>query len=142
MSPDPQAPVAATPSRPTTRRWFLRTVGAASAALPFAPLLPAAAQTSPPGTVTPPSAAPSSPAPPPPAPAPANAAASSEFAADARTLTELVERRFGARLGAADLEAVRADLQDGLESGRALRNLALTNSDEPDVVFQARALED
>lgn len=135
MSPDPAAPVPPALSRLTSRRWFLRTVGAASAALPFAPLMPAAAQTQPPTAN--PTAGPAAPPPTPPAPD-----AKSEFAADARNLAELVERRFGTRLSAADKDAVRADLQDGLESGRVLRNLDLTNADEPDVVFQARALED
>jgi len=136
MSHDPAVPVPAAPSRHTSRRWFLRTVGAASAALPFATLVPPAAQAQPPAT-----SPPTTPAVPAPVPAPAPDA-SSEFAADARTLAELVERRFGARLSATDKDAVRADLQDGLESGRTLRNLDLSNADEPDVIFQARAVED
>lgn len=119
--------------RPTSRRWFLRTLGAATVALPLAPLVPAAAQTAGGATATAPAplAVPATPAP-----------TESEFAADARTLAELVERRFGSRLTAAEKDAVRGDLQDGLESGRVLRNLDLTNADEPDVVFRALGLED
>ena len=134
MRHDPAAPVPAAPPRHTSRRWFLRTVGVASAALPFAPLLPARAVAQPPAANPP-----ATPAVPAPAPAPD---ASSEFAADARTLADLVERRIGERLSATDKDAVRADLQDGLESGRTLRNLDLSNADEPDVIFQARAVED
>ena len=136
MRHDPAAPVPAAPPRHTSRRWFLRTVGAASAVLPFAPLVTAGALAQPPAANPP-----TTPAVPAPAPPPAPDA-SSEFAADARTLAELVERRFGARLSATDKDAVRADLQDGLESGRTLRNLDLSNADEPDVIFQARAVED
>lgn len=121
-----------------SRRRFLRAVGAAAAALPFVPLLPAVAQVAPAtGPVAPPV-----PAATPPVPPAAGATAEAEFAADARTLLELVERRFGSRLTAAEKDAVRADLQDGLESGRALRNLDLGNADEPDVVFRAQGLED
>lgn len=134
-----------TSAAPTSRRRFLHTVGAAAAALPFVPLLPGVAAGAPavPAATPPvPAATPPVPAATGPVPAGGGAAAEAEFAADARTLLELVERRFGSRLTAAEKDAVRADLQDGLESGRVLRNLDLANADEPDVVFRARGLED
>lgn len=137
MRPDPARHAAAIPRRSGSRRWFLGTIGAASAALPLARMLPAAAETAPPPGSPPASPPVASPAPPATGPE-----ATSEFAADSRTLAELVTRRFGSRMNAAELEAVRADLQDGLESGRVLRDLALTNADEPDVIFQARGMEE
>lgn len=143
MGPDPVNAAAVGRLRPTTRRRFLHTFGAAAAALPFVPLLPGAAEGAPPVA----GGAPAAPAVTPPIPTatppvPAAAGVDPELADDARTLAELVERRFGARLTAAEKDAVRADLQDGLESGRVLRKLDLTNADEPDVVFRAQGLED
>jgi hypothetical protein len=52
-------------------------------------------------------------------------------------LLEIVERRFGSRLDAAQLESVRGDLDDNMRAARTLRALQLTNADEPDVVFRA-----
>jgi len=136
MRPDHPDPSAGGRLQTTSRRRFLHTFGTAAVALPFVPLLPAAARGADPPT--PAAATPPAPATPPAVPAPA---ADSEFAADARTLSELVERRFGSRMTAAEKDAVRADLQDGLETGRVLRNLDLANADEPDVVFHALGLE-
>lgn len=96
--------------RPSDRRRFLQTLGAVSA-LPFLPV-PVGAQ-----------------APPPPA-------AESDVAGEARSLVEIVKRRH-AHLDAAQLDGVRADLEDILEAGRTLRKLELRNADEPDIVFRA-----
>lgn len=96
--------------RPSDRRRFLQTLGAVSA-LQFLPV-PVGAQ-----------------APPPPA-------AESDVAGEARSLVEIVKRRH-AHLDAAQLDSVRADLEDILEAGRTLRKLELRNADEPDIVFRA-----
>lgn len=107
--------------RMSDRRRFLMTLGA----LPLAgAVLPSLAQSPPPPT----------PAPPPPAPA----STDPEVAADAQSLLEIVKRRYGARLDAAQLDSVREDLEGILGSGRTLRKLELQNADEPDIVFRAR----
>jgi hypothetical protein len=49
----------------------------------------------------------------------------------------VIQRRFGARFDDAQLEAIRADLEDNVRAGRLLRGVALKNSDEPAVVFRA-----
>ena len=58
-------------------------------------------------------------------------------AADARSLLEIVERKFGSRLDAEQLESIRDDLEGNMRAARALRALPLGNADEPDVVFRA-----
>ena len=58
-------------------------------------------------------------------------------AADARSLLEIVQRRFGSRLDAEQLESIRDDLEGNMRAARALRALPLGNADEPDVVFRA-----
>jgi hypothetical protein len=114
------------PHRPS-RREFLWALGAAST-LPLASAATGWAQPppAPPGS-SPPAATP------PPDTDPAKAA----DAADARSLLEIVERRFGSRLDAAQMESVRRDLEDNMRAARTLRALQLTNADEPDVVFRA-----
>jgi hypothetical protein len=94
---------------------------------PLAGLLPAAAQPPPSATT-------------PPAPA-ADAEVDPEIAAEAQNLTDIIQRRFGARLDTAQLQAIREDVQGNLEAGRALRKLELGNADEPDVVFRAKPVE-
>jgi hypothetical protein len=96
-----------------TRRAFL-------GALAAAPLAPAAvsAQTASP-----------SPAPPP-----------SGSAAVAEALVEAVKREFGAHLDAADLDAVKKQIEHGLDTASRLRQAArLGNADEPVTRFEARA---
>jgi hypothetical protein len=108
----------------TGRRDFLRLVGFAGllGALPAAGAL---AQ-----TAAPP--APSAPASPalsaPPAP---------EISEDARALAAIVQRRHGAHLDAAQLEAVTRDLERVVQNGRRLRAAKLVNADEPDATFRA-----
>lgn len=48
-----------------------------------------------------------------------------------------MKRRWGDRLDAKQLDAVREDLEGNLGAAAALRALALTNADEPDVIFSA-----
>jgi hypothetical protein len=129
VSPDrssrkPGAP-AASGALPDRRR-FLGLLGAVAAAPFAAAALPALAQSPP--------AAP--PAPPPSVPPPA-APEKPKLSADAKSLLEIAKRRFGKNLDAAQLESIASDLQEGLDSGEALRKLGLGNSDEPDILFRA-----
>jgi hypothetical protein len=95
----------------TPRRGFLKGLAAA-------PLAPAALA---------PQASPS------PTPAP------SGHEAVAEALAEAVKREFGAQLDAAELGAVRKELQSGLERAERLRQAArLSNADEPVNRFEAR----
>lgn len=55
---------------------------------------------------------------------------------------EIVKLRFGERLNAEQLEAIQENLGWMLRSGARLRDAALANSDEPDVIFRAQPLED
>jgi hypothetical protein len=78
---------------------------------------------------------------------PATAAASADSLAanavskppssEARALAEVVRLRYGSDLGEAQLEAIAQNLDNRLESGRALRKLAFANADEPDITFHA-----
>jgi hypothetical protein len=115
----PQAP-AVTP-HPPSRRDFLRALGAAGA-LPFVGALPVAAE-SPPPAAAPPAANPE--------------AAEDIDVADARSLGEIVQRRYGARLSEAQMYDIRKDIEGSLEAGRTLRALPLQNHDEPVTRFRA-----
>src|SRR5439155_17827912 len=55
---------------------------------------------------------------------------------EARALAEVVKRRYP-HLTEAELETIASDLDDRLDSGKALRKLELGNGDEPDVTFRA-----
>jgi hypothetical protein len=116
----------------TSRRRFVQSLAAAAAIAPLAAALPAAAQTPAPPVTSPP---------PPPAPPPAANEVDPEVAADARAVTDMIERRFKGRFDAAQLKLIREDVEGNLGAGRALRKLDLRNADEPDIVFRARALE-
>ena len=117
----------------TSRRRFVQLLGATAAVAPLATALPAAAQTSP---------APVPTAPPPAQPAPGAASeVDPQVAADARALTDMIQRRFGDRFDAAQVGSIREDLEGNLGAGRTLRAVALRNADEPDIVFRARPLE-
>lgn len=119
-----------TPRGPArSRRRFLKTLGAASAAVPLALAWPALAQSPPPATPAAP------PAPPPPRDTDPG------LAADAEHLLEIAKRRWGAHLDAAQHEALRHDLEGLLGAGTALRKLELRNADEPDLVFRAAGPE-
>lgn len=57
----------------------------------------------------------------------------------ADALAEVVKRRYGAQLEAADLEAIRKSLGEARQNGERMRTaVALGNSDEPVTVFEAR----
>ena len=114
------------------RRRFLQTLSGAAALPLVGGALPVLAQA--PAPTTPPTT------PPPAAPPAAGSAAPATdpgVAADARALLEVVKRRWGDRLEAKQLDAVREDIEGNLGASTALRALALTNADEPDVIFHA-----
>lgn len=75
---------------------------------------------------------------PPAAPGPSSPAAPpADPVADA--LAEVVKRRYGAQLEAADLEAIRKSLGEARQNAERMRTaVALGNADEPATVFEAR----
>jgi hypothetical protein len=111
------------------RRRFIKTVGMAGLSSAIVPPLLALAQTS----STPPAATPAA-AKPDSAAAPAGPP---EISEDARSLAEIVRRRYGKHLTPDQLEAITRDLNGRVQGGKALREAKLTNSDEPDVTFRA-----
>jgi hypothetical protein len=117
------------PPSVTNRRRFLKTVGLAgisSALVP--PVLALAQSATPPGGA---SAKPDSVAATPPATPPA------EISEDARSLAEIVRRRYGKHLSADQLEAVTREIDGRIQGGKRLRESALANADEPDFTFHA-----
>ncbi|MFI5006667.1 MAG: hypothetical protein ACHQKZ_04475 [Solirubrobacterales bacterium] len=57
----------------------------------------------------------------------------------ADALAEVVKRRYGAQLEAADLEAIRKSLGEARQNAERMRTaVALGNADEPVTVFEAR----
>ena len=69
----------------------------------------------------------------------APAAAAAPGAAVARALTGAVKLQYGARLDAADLEAVEKEIARSLERAEKLqRRVRLGNADEPVTRFEAR----
>lgn len=116
---------ASDPTPQRGRREFLRTVGLAG----IASALPARALAQ---SATPPPSNP--PAPPPAAAAPAGPPAISE---DARSLAEIVRRRYGQYLTPDQLEGVTRELDGRMQGGRRLRDAKLANGDEPDFTFHA-----
>jgi hypothetical protein len=109
------------------RRRFLKTVGLAGLSTALAPAVLALAQTTtPPGGATP--AKPDSAAAP---------TAPPEISEDARSLAEIVRRRYGKHLTPEQLEAVTRQLDGGVQGGKRLRESKLINSDEPDFTFHA-----
>ena len=56
---------------------------------------------------------------------------------DARSLADIVRRRYGTHLDAAQLEAVTQELNQRLQSGTRLRAVKLANGDEPATTFHA-----
>ena len=115
------------PSIPDRRR-FLKTLGLAGLSSALVPSALALAQ-----SATPPGAAPAKPdsaA----APAPAGPP---EIAEDARSLAEIVRRRYGKHLTPEQLEAVTREIDGRIQGGKRLRETKLANGDEPDVTFRA-----
>jgi hypothetical protein len=119
-----------------SRRRFLQTLGAATAAAPLAGLAwPALAQTPPPAPASPPSTPSATPTPATPATPPTPEEIANK--ADAQSLLDIVQRRFGSRLDKAQLDSIRDDIEGNLGAGQGLRKLELRNSDEPDIIFRA-----
>ena len=111
------------------RRRFLKTLGLAGLSSALAPSALALAQ-----SATPPSGA--APAKPDSAAAPAPAGPP-EIAEDARSLAEIVRRRYGKHLTPEQLEAVTREIDGRIQGGKRLRETKLANGDEPDVTFHA-----
>ena len=115
-------------SRPPVpdRRRFLKAIGLAGLSSALAPRALAFAQ-----SVTPADAKPAkpdsaaAPAPPP------------EISEDARSLIEIVRRRYGKHLTPEQLEAVAREMDGRLQGGKRMRETRLANSDEPDFTFHA-----
>ncbi len=111
----------------TDRRRFLKLIGwsgvaaAAANAVRFSPASGAPAPGSPPPSDSAKTATASS------APAPPSA--------EARALTEALHQRFP-HLTAAELETIAGDVNDRLDTSRALAKLPYTNADEPDATFR------
>jgi hypothetical protein len=117
------------PSQPPApdRRRFLTTLGIAGLSTALAPPIQALAQaTNPPPAATPakPDSATAPPAPP-------------DISEDARSLTEIIRRRYGKHLTPDQLEGIARELNGRIAAGRVLRDSKLTNGDEPDVTFHA-----
>jgi len=112
------------------RRRFLKTVGLAGLSSALVPPIVALAQSaSPPAggaAAKPDSAA-----------APAAPAGASDVSEDARSLAEIIRRRYGKHLSPDQLEAVARELDGRIRGGRTLREHKLTNGDEPDATFHA-----
>ena len=110
-----------------SRRRFAKTL---TAALIAAPALAARAQT-PPATSEPK-------APPQPQPTPAQTPQGPPAPSPlALAYFEVARQRFGGRLTAEQLEAVKRDLEGNVRTAERLRASKLKNSDEPDFVFEA-----
>jgi hypothetical protein len=80
------------------------------------------------------------PATPPPAATPPTPPAPSgppEISEDARSLAEIVRRRYGKHLTPDQIEGVTRELDQRVQGGRRLKDAKLVNSDEPDVTFKA-----
>ena len=60
-----------------------------------------------------------------------------EISDDARTLAEIVKRRYGEHLTPEQLESVTKEIENRLQGGKALRAAKLANGDEPDFTFHA-----
>ena len=118
------------PSQPPApdRRRFLATLGIAGLSTALAPPIQALAQ-----AANPP-AAPAAPAKPDTAAAPA---APPEISEDARSLAEIIRRRYGKHLTPDQLEGIARELNGRITAGRSLRDSKLANGDEPDVTFHA-----
>jgi len=73
----------------------------------------------------------------PPGGAPAAGEKPPEISADAKTLAEIVKRRYGQHLTPEQLESVTKELDSRIQGGTALRKAKLANGDEPDFTFHA-----
>lgn len=55
---------------------------------------------------------------------------------DARSLADIVRRRYGKHLTSEQLEAVTRELDQRAQAGRRLKDAKLANADEPDFTFR------
>lgn len=123
MSRSPQAPA-------HDRRRFLRTIGLAGLSSALTPTALALAQaTTPSGAAR--SAKSDSTA------APTAPTVPSEISEEARSLADIVRRRYGKHLTPDQLEAVTRELDGRVQGGKRLRESKLANGDEPDFTFHA-----
>ena len=109
------------------RRRFLKTLGLAGLSSTLLPRALAFAQATPPPAAAAPAKPDSAAAP----------AAPAEISEDARSLTEIVRRRYGKHLTPEQLEAVARELDGRVQGGKRLRETKLANGDEPDFTFHA-----
>ena len=110
------------------RRRFLATIGIAGLSTALAPPIQALAQaTNPPAGSTTPAKPDSAAAP----------TGPPEISEDARSLSEIIRRRYGKHLTPDQLEAIARELNGRVQGGRTLKDSKLTNGDEPDVTFHA-----
>ena len=116
------------------RRRFLQLMGFGISSAALALPAKALAQARSAGSAPADSAKASAPAAPAGAAAPATPPPISE---DARSLAEIVRRRYGQHLTPDQIEAITRELDGRIQSGRRLRDLKLANGDEPDFVFHA-----
>ncbi len=70
-------------------------------------------------------------------PEPAAPAGPPPISEDARSLAEIVRRRYGQHLTPEQLEGVTRELDQRVQAGRRLKDAKLANGDEPDFAFRA-----
>ena len=111
------------------RRRFLKTLGLAGLSTTLVPRTLAFAQSAapPPGAAAKPDSVAAPPAP----------AGPTEISEDARSLAEIVRRRYGKHLTPEQLEAIARELDGRLQGAKRMRETKLANADEPDVTFHA-----
>jgi hypothetical protein len=114
------------------RRRFIKTVGMAGLSSALVPPIIALAQTGAPAAKPEAAAAPATPAKPDSA-----APGPPEISEDARSLAEIVRRRYGKHLTPDQIEGIARELNGRIAAGKTLREAKLTNSDEPDITFRA-----
>ena len=126
--------MAPSPGRPAPgRRRFLKVVGMAGLAGTFVPSALALARGAAPGAKPPPRKPAVKPRP----ASPPGGEGEPEISVDARSLAEIVKRRYGDHLTFEQLEAVTRELDGRIRSGQRLRAVHLANADEPDCTFEA-----
>jgi hypothetical protein len=103
------------------RRRFIKTVGMAGLSSALVPPIIALAQTGAPAAKPDSAAVPAAP----------------DVSEDARTLAEIVRRRYGKHLTPDQIEGIARELNGRIAAGKTLREAKLTNSDEPDITFRA-----
>ena len=117
------------------RRRFLKTLGLAGLSSALVPRALALAQSATPpaagASAKPDSAATAKPD------SAAAPAAPTEISEDARSLAEIVRRRYGKHVTPEQLEAIARELDGRITGGKRMRETKLANGDEPDFTFHA-----